>query len=184
MSTYQTEFSLICRTIANTTRLQLLWEVFNGEELSVQDLAIQAGTSKQNASNQLRALAAKEFIRPYRGKREVFYKPARPSAECVRQLLPILRKCHAQSLPSQAIIHQATAFTHERRIQIVRCLTASDETFESLLKRTGMTAPSQSRHLRKLLRRNVIHKQNKAYQLSHPDSKLAQCLLKLAAKAD
>ena len=184
MNTYQTELSLLCRVIANKTRLQLLWKVFQEEELSVQDLAIQTGTSEQNASNQLRILAAKELIHPYRRNREVFYKPARPSTERVRILLPVLKTCHAQEISFQVIVHQATAFTHERRIQIARCLVASDETFESLLKKTGMTTPSQNRHLRKLLRRNVIRKQSKAYQLCEPDSKLSQCLLKLATKSD
>jgi len=183
MSTYQTEFSLTCRVIANATRLKLLWEIFQGEKLSVQNLAIQTGTSEQNASNQLRTLAAKELIYPCREKREVFYKPAKPSTELARVLLPVLIKCHAQNLSFQTIIHQATAFTHERRIQIVRCLAVSDECFDSLLKKTGMTIPAQNRHLRKLLQRNIIRNKNMTYQLCEPSSKLSQCLLGLATKA-
>ncbi len=184
MSTHQTAVSRICRTIANTTRLQLLWGIFDEEELCVRELALRAGISASNASNQLQELAAKEFIIPKRGKQKVFYKPCPlPDTTCARALLPALRICHDHSIAFQTILTQATAFTHERRIQIVRCLTVSEETFDSLLNKTGMTPPALNRHLRKLIRRRVIVKQDRIYQMQRPKSDLARCLLTLATQS-
>jgi len=155
--------------------------VFEDEKLCVRDLARQTGISEPNASNQLRALAAKELITSQRGKLKVFYAPVdRPETLCAKTLLPALRKCQENGVSFETVIHEATAFTHDRRIQIVRCLAASDESFTSLLKKTGMTISPLNRHLKKLSNRNVIQKQGKAYLLLQPNSMLARYLLELA----
>ena len=181
MSTHQIAVSQMCRTLAHSTRLQLLWSVFEEEELCVRDLAIYTGISEPNASNQLRALAAKELIIRKRGKLKVFYKPiGRPETLCAKTLLSALRRCHDDEVSFETIIHEVTAFTHDRRIQIVRCLAVSDESFDSLLNKTGMNTSPLNRHLKKLLKRGVIQKQGKVFQLRQPDSMLARCLLKLA----
>jgi len=182
MSTHQTAICQICRTLAHPTRLQLLWDVFKEEERCVRDLALQSEISEPNASNQLKALASQELIIPKRGKLKVFYKPAgRPKTLCAKILLPALRQCQENGVSFETVIHMATAFTHERRIQIVRCLKAADETFDSLLNKTGMTTPSLNRHLKKLLDRNVIQKKRKVYQIRNPDFILSQSLLDLAS---
>jgi len=183
MNTHQTAVTQICRTIAQSTRLQLLWHVFTDKELCVRDLALQAGISEPNASNQLQALADKELIIPKRGKLKVIYKPVpQPETLCAKILLPALKECQNKKVSFRTVIHEATAFTHERRIQIVRCLAVSDEPVDSLIKKTGMTTSSLSRHLKKLLDRDFIQKQGKVYQLQQPDSVLAQCLLELAVQ--
>lgn len=180
MSTHQIAVSQICRTIAHPTRLQLLWDVFEEEELCVRDLALRTETSSPNASNQLQALAAKELITPKRGKLKVVYTPTvQPQTLCAKTLLPALWNCWNNKIEFKTIIHEATSFTHERRIQIVRCLAVSNETFDSLLKKTGMTTPALNRHLKKLSDRNIIQKQSKTYQLRRPNSLLTKCLLEL-----
>ena len=181
MNTHQIIVSQMCRVLAHSTRLQLLWAVFEDEKLCVRDLARQTGISESNASNQLRALAAKELITSQRGKLKVFYAPVdRPETLCAKTLLPELRKCQKNGVSFKTVIREATAFTHDRRIQIVRCLAASDEPFTSLLEKTGMTTSPLNRHLKKLSNRNFIQKQGKVYHLRQPDSMLARRLLKLA----
>ncbi|MBC8207448.1 MAG: winged helix-turn-helix transcriptional regulator [Kiritimatiellales bacterium] len=136
MRTPQTAASQMCRTLAHSTRLQLLWNVFEDEELCVREVAIYTGISEPNASNQLRELAAKELIIRKRGKLKVFYKPTgRPEPLFVKTLIPVLKRCHDDEVSFETIIHDATAFTHDRRIQIARCLAASDEAVDSLLKK-------------------------------------------------
>lgn len=182
MITHQTAVSQICRTIAHSTRLQLLWNVFEDDERCVRDLALQAGISEPNASNQLQALKAKELIIPKRGKRKVFYEPnCQPKNLCAKTLFPALRKYQENGISFETVIREATAFTHERRIQIVRCLAVSDEPFDSLLSKTGMSTPALNRHLKKLIDRNVIQKEGKVYKLCQPASVMARCLLELAA---
>ncbi len=183
MSTHQTAITRICRTLAHSTRLQLLWAIFEDGDLCVRDLALQTGISAPNASNQLQALSEKELIIPTRDKLKIFYQPVkRPETLCAKALLPALKDCQDNDVSFKKIIHEATAFTHERRIQVVRCLAASDETFGSLIKKTGMTTPSLNRHLKKLFDRKVVQKQGKVYQLQQPGSMLARCLLKLAVQ--
>lgn len=183
MKTYQKEVSQVCRTIAHKTRLQLLWNVFEDRQFCVRDLALRTGISEPNASNQLAALAAKELIEPKRGKLTVVYRPvSQPKNICARLLLPTLQICVENKVAFDLIIHAATAFTHERRIQIVRCLAAADEPFDSLLKKTGMTTPALNRHLKKLLDRDVIQKSDKIYQIRQPGTGLSRCLLEIATQ--
>jgi predicted transcriptional regulator len=59
-------------------------------------------------------------------------------------------------------------------------LSASDESFDSLLKKTGMTAPALNRHLKKLHDRRIIQKTGKIYQIRQPNSGLSRCLLEIA----
>lgn len=181
MSTHQTNLAQICRTIANTTRLQLLWGVLENKNRCVWDLAIRAKISDSNASNQLRSLARSGLIMPTRGKLEVIYKPeSHPDTMCAKALLPVLKDCYNRGVSFDKIIHQATSFTHERRIQVARCLGASDERFDSLLDKTGMTTPSLNRHSRKLLQRNIIRKDQDVFHLKKQTEPLPRCLLKLA----
>jgi DNA-binding transcriptional ArsR family regulator len=183
MKTHQKYVSQICRTIAHTTRLKLLWDIFEDRKLCVRDLANRTGISEPNASNQLKALAAKELIEAKRGKLMVFYRPSsQPENPYAQRLLPTLHSCKENKVPFEAIIHAATAFTHERRIQIVSCLAAADESFDSLLKKTGMTTPALNRHLKKLIDRDIIHKSGRIYKIRQPGSSLARCLLGIATQ--
>jgi len=183
MYKYQTAFVKICRIIANETRLHLLWVVFENNGLCVQDAAEKVNISSQNGSHQLSLLAAAKLLEPTREKQKVFYRPtADPETAEAKHLLSLLLQCHSDKTSFKTIIHFATAFTHERRIQIVRCLSQSDRSFESLLKKTGMTTPSQVRHLRKLRQRGFVKKQNGALALNRPESDFALGLLHMAVR--
>jgi DNA-binding transcriptional ArsR family regulator len=113
----------------------------------------------------------------------VVYHPAsQPKNLCARLLLPTLQSCKENTVSFDVIIHAATAFTHERRIQVVRCLAAADQPFDSLLEKTGMTMPALNRHLKKLLDRNIIKKSGRIYQMRQPGSGLSRCLLEIATQ--
>ena len=183
MYAYQSLFVKNCRVIANDTRLRLLWLVFQKKNLCVNDISNKAKISPHNGSHQLAILAEAGFIEPIRKNRAVFYRPAKsPRTQATQNLLSALHCCYEQEVTFSVIIHQATAFTHERRIQIVRCLSRSDRGFYGLLIKTGMTEPAQIRHLRKLTTRGFVQKKNNLITLLPPSDDFSQCLLNLAIR--
>ena len=170
-----------CRVISHETRLQLLWEIFKGNDLCVVELALQVGTSRQNASTQLRALAARGLIRPVHGKLNIVYHPeANSELEHVEKLLNALRQSVESGMSFETVIHQTTAFTHLRRILIVRVLSTSAKTFGALMDETGIAPPALARHVKKLEMRCFIKKRGKLYDLARPRNLLGKALLEIA----
>jgi len=176
---YQTDFSKICRLIANNTRLNMLWMLFDAD-LCVEDAAVQTEISPQHASNLLSLMASKHLLISERQNRRVVYRPHLDGPQ--KQLLAVLKQEKRHKESHENIIAHATAFTHERRIQLARTLSAVPCTFTELQSRTGMTPPAQTRHLRKLVRRNVIFRDGALYRLHKPATPLAKYLLSMAVR--
>jgi DNA-binding transcriptional ArsR family regulator len=170
-----------CRVIANETRLQLLWAIFEKEGLGVADLAAICGVNGDYASSQLRALSSRGLITPTRKKLKVIYRAeANPAAVYAEELLNALRTGHAEKMSLKTVFHQATGFTHERRIYVVRALAAGPADFESLQQRTGIAVPALWRHLKKLTARGYVKEKNRFYRLGNPRNSLGKALLKIA----
>ena len=168
-----------CRVIANETRLRLLWKIFEGEELGVGELGRQVGISEQNASIQLRALNARGLITPRRKKMQLFYRAeANLDVEHAEELLETIRMCYEKKMPLKDIVWMATAFTHPRRIEIVRELMGSAHKFGVLCAATRIARPSLLRHLKKLESRRFVGVHNGAYHLITPKNIFGVCLLK------
>lgn len=174
-----------CRVLANETRLQLLWALFDAAGLSVGGLGRCVGISDQNASIQLRLLNSRGLITPHRVGMEVIYE-AEPNLEVgySQELLEVLRECHEKSIPEDRIVHVVTAFTHPRRIQIVQALAASGLRPLDIGKITGIKARALYRHLCKLEARGFIHNIHHIYRLSAPKTPVGRCLLRLALAGD
>lgn len=168
-----------CRVIACETRLRLLWLVFEHGGLCVCELAQAAGISDQNASNQLRAINARGLITPRRNRLRVIYYPE-PNLEVEHAdaLLAGLRHCCETGMPFKTVIRQATAFTHARRIQIVRILATEPCTFGVILERTGMPTASLAHHLSKLETRGFIKRFCGVYRLRTPGNPFGRVLMK------
>lgn len=170
-----------CRALACETRLRLLWNIFQYEKLSVSELAQQTGICVPTATLHLRALNARGLIIPHREKMKVFYRArANPAIAVAPALLMALRNCYANSVPFHAVVRQATAFTHERRIELIRALNGSDLTFDELLEKTGMSASALSRHLSKLKARGFIRRNRGKYRRATPPNELGTVLLNAA----
>ncbi len=179
MYEYQTDFSKTCRIIANTTRLNMLWLLFE-TDLCVEEMAIRSGISSQHASKLLSFMASKNLLISERRNRLVIYRPHFDGPQ--KQLIAVLKQEKQHKTSHETIIAHATAFTHERRIQLARTLYAVPCTFNELHSRTGMTLPALTRHLRKLVRRNVLSKDGDIYRLNKPASPLAKHRLSMAVR--
>jgi len=168
--------------ISRESRLRLLWMLFDSGELPVWKLTQGLEMSQPNTSLQLRDLRAAGFVRFRREKMNVIYRAeADRRVGCANELLNVLRKCYDQSVPFDEITRQATAFTHERRIEIVQALNGGALSYNQLLERSRMNSSALSRHLRKLEARGVIGRTNDdQYRITKPDGRLGKVLLRIA----
>ncbi len=169
-----------CRIIAGETRLQFLWNLFDHGELCVIEMARMTTSSAHNATTQLRALNARGLITFRREKMRVIYRAeANQLVDNSPELLAALRTCHEQSVSFETVIRMATAFTHERRIEIIRALDISKQTLCGLLDSTNMNSSPLSRHLRKLQDRGFVRQVNGVYRIATPGNPLGRTLLKI-----
>ncbi len=170
-----------CRTVACESRLELLWNVFEQGELSVNEARLLVGLSQPCASAQLRGLADRGLLISRREDMRVIYRAEANSTMAFSgEILDALRVCYERSVSFKTIIRQATGFTHQRRIEIVRALNGRSLSFLELWGVTGMSLAALSRHLDKLERRGFVKESGAVYRIGGSGNALGRTLLKLA----
>ena len=147
-----------CRVLANRVRLRMLGVLFRQGELPVSAVAGAVGVSAVLASLYLRSLSARGLLAARREGRWVFYRPAAdPSVRVAADLLQALDSAFASKRdPTKEIFRQATAFTHPRRVQIVRALANGAMAMDALARNTAIGRFALRRHLAKLCRRGFV----------------------------
>jgi len=170
-----------CRVLACETRLEMLRLLFEKEELCVSEMADLTGITAHNASTQLRALNARGLITPRRENQKVIYR-AEPNEElsAAPALLKEVRNAFEKKTPVKTIFHLCTAFTHQRRIELVRTLTDGPQSFGELLEKTGMSTSALWGHLDKLSARGFVKEQEGRYRLCRVKDPLRRALLQAA----
>jgi DNA-binding transcriptional ArsR family regulator len=170
-----------CRVIANEIRLKLLWRLFEFGEGSMGQLARSVGIAESTASTGLRALNARGLIVSERSGAYTFYKiGANPEVEHAELLLDALRDGYRQVVPIAQVMRVSTAFTHSRRIDIVRALNDGGLDEISLSARCQISIPALQRHIRKLNDRGFVERSGRCMELIVPDDCLSQSFLKAA----
>ncbi len=170
-----------CRVLANPIRLNLLRELFSAKELSVTALATSSGLPEKLTSPQLRTISARGLITSRTEGRWVFYSDkANPAVEHANTILILVRECCKMGMKNEEVIHYATAFTHQRRIDIVGRLQQKAMTSQELSLATQISPPALNRHLRKLINRGMVECSDKQYALKIPSNPLGQALLQIA----
>lgn len=170
-----------CRVLSSESRLKLLWKLFQEGEGSVTSLGKALGLPEPLASRYLRALNARGLISSQRRKKYVFYRPeANPEVEHAERMLTTLRNGYDRFMPLSLVAHQMTAFTHPRRIDIVRALNAGACDEAQLSIRTHISPQALYRHLKKLLGRGFIEKTGGEVRLRSQTDELAEVLLNIA----
>lgn len=173
-----------CRVLACDTRLKMLRLLFEQGELYVSKLADLTGISAHNASTQLRALNSRGLISPRREGMKVFYRaePNESVAQAVT-LLEALRTAFAKKMTTRTVFHVCTAFTHPRRIEVIRALSRTpQQTFGELLETTGMSTSALWIHLEKLSARGFVKKREGFYGLVQLKDPLRRALLQTACE--
>ena len=169
-----------CRVIANTTRLRLLWAIFQEEGLCVDELASVTGTSRENATIQLRALNARGLIAPVRRGRKVIYQDeANPGVDGAEEILAALRQCCKKNIPIKEVFQQATAFTHSRRIALMKTIYYAPGDFDEIMEASGMSYPALRWNLSKLEARGFVKYRGGRYEAVCPKNPMGKCLMRL-----
>jgi DNA-binding transcriptional ArsR family regulator len=163
-----------CRVIANRTRLKMFGMLVDHPGLTVSQVARRMGIGGPLASEYLRALNARSLLVPVRQGLWVHYRPA-TSQEVDQPLAPVLRmKFSGGRKPVDLIFRLATAFTHPRRVEILRALKQKPHTLAELRAVTGVPRSSLLRHLDKLIGRGFVksqrHRQRLYMSVRHSDA--------------
>ncbi|MEN8254539.1 MAG: metalloregulator ArsR/SmtB family transcription factor [Verrucomicrobiota bacterium] len=171
-----------CRVLANESRLNLLRALFSCDESTVSALAVKTGISEAFASTQLRALSARGLVSSRPAGRWMFYSfEPNMAVEHSETIGNAIRESFAAGAKNESLIAAATAFTHPRRISIIKCLGEGEKTFPELLASTHISTMALYRHLQKLTARNMVERKNNRYRQTKPGDTLGKTLLAIAA---
>lgn len=173
-----------CRVLANRRRLACLRAVLQRPGLTVGDVATAAGLPDDQASLCLRALQARGLLHGSRVSRWVHYYPAPdPLVPVAAPILDATRRALLKARMSEPqIISCLTAFTHPRRLSILRTLLRSGHVGFSGLARAGqMSEAALFRHLMKLSNRGIVVEEDDKWTLCPRPSALARSFLLLIA---
>lgn len=168
-----------CRVLASRRRMKLLKQVFETPGQTVTVLADAVGIPLHVASRYLRDLNARGLLKAERISRYVRYHPdADPSVESSPPLLSALKhvfKAYKRAI--DAIHASATAMTHPRRIEIVRCLKQGCHSAADLCRLTRISRFAVRRHLAKLQKRGFVVKTGSGeWQYVRPADRLGGCI--------
>ncbi|MEI8241919.1 MAG: ArsR family transcriptional regulator [bacterium] len=171
-----------CRVLACPRRLEVLRCVIGKGSVCVKEVARICRMPENTATQYLRALQARGLLVASRQSRWVYYVPrADPSVQHAQLLLDAMRRDLAQRETCENSVAALTAFTHPRRIAIVRCLNSETMPVDQMAQVTGMSLPACYRHMAKLVSRGVVVVGNDSVcKLLCPAPGLATTLLQAA----
>jgi DNA-binding MarR family transcriptional regulator len=170
-----------CRALANRKRLRMLRHLLSRKAATVASIAELCAVEPDKASLMLRQLQARGLLSARRSGRLVVYSTvADAQVHGARDLLAALRATLHSDAEHDAAFHLLTAFTHPRRIMLVRALGSRCICGTDLQETCSMSRPSFYRHIAKLKKRGFVEGTAVEYRLSCPNSRLARSLLQLA----
>lgn len=174
-----------CRTLANKRRLLCLRAVVRQPGESVGTIAALVKLPPDQTSLCLRALQARGLLHASRDGRWVRYfpwpDPLVPTAAAT--LTAVTHAVTKENLEEKHLIQCLTAFTHPRRLLILRCLQQTGPlSFSALMRRSHISSPALVRHLQKLQVRRLIQENQDGWVLVPEPGPLAESFLKLIAQ--
>jgi len=167
-----------CRVLANEQRLACLRAVIENPFSSVNEIAARLDLPLDKASLGLRALQARGLIQAQRVSRWVRYSPfPDPLVPDAAPTLSALRKALKRDAPAK-IVRTLTAFTHPRRLALLRYLQQHGPTSaERLSSANQISVQALWRHLRKLKARGLVVHTETAWDLAKHPPALGRALL-------
>ena len=168
-----------CRVLANASRLRVLKTVLDHGPACVGAIARVGGVSEVSATQQLRLLQARGLLAATRQSRWVYYSAsADPAVEHAAPLLAALRQAFARGVETPELLFALTAYTHPRRIALVRLLAAGPASVDEMSARGGLSRVACYRHVDKLKRRGIVKLgDGNRFQLASPAFAFGAALL-------
>jgi DNA-binding transcriptional ArsR family regulator len=140
-----------CRALMNERRLACLAVVLKTPGLSVGEIAVESGVPENQASMNLRTLQARGLMVARRqGVHIRYFAEPDPLVEHAATVLDaVCRELKGGSgHEAEKLLVTLRAFTHSRRLTILKCLMLQNETAcETVASRTRISQPSVWRHL-------------------------------------
>lgn len=171
-----------CRMLAGATRIQLLRQLHDHPGSNISALSKAIGISQPYASQEMRRIQSRGFLRPVHQGASLVYQPvpdpqvasAAPLLKAVMEALdafPARRDAEMNTL--------AAGLAHERRIAMARALMKAPRTARQLLDEIPMADCSFQLHLRTLLASGWVKEQNRRLVFTPPAHPLAKALARL-----
>jgi DNA-binding transcriptional ArsR family regulator len=136
------------------------------------------------ASQYLRALEARGFLTVRREGRWVYYRPSTAQATGPAQPLieALWQEFQRTTNPIEQVFNLATAFTHPRRIEVLRVLSTGAKTLVDLRAKTGISRDALGRHLGKLIARGFVAMDAESVSVVKPRDALGRALVRLGCE--
>ena len=147
-----------CRALANLRRLELMRELMVHGPRTVSQMAETLHWSVSASSQYLRQLNARGLLSSIRSGPYVIYRPeANPKIAYGKRLLHALNQSFTiEEQGADYVFRHLTAFTHERRIRMVKALMVRPFSGPELSGAVQVSLPALYRHLAKLERRGYV----------------------------
>ncbi len=171
------------RVLANRSRLRVLQLLSKQSSLTVSEVGRVLRLPRSTASEHLRALNARGLLTVQRDGRYVRYRLG--ATGDLTQTEPLLkaiqRTLKKERNPIERIFRLCTAFTHPRRLVIIRSVGATGIDLNELERKTRISRPALARHLAKLSQRGFLVIKGGRCLRCQPPGSLGRVLSHLAA---
>lgn len=184
MASYHPTIWRTCRVLANKRRLACLAAVLRHPGESVGVIAASAELPPDQASLCLRALQARGLLQASRENRWVRYFPwPDPLVPVAAPILAGVSQAVLKAgVSEKRFIRCMTAFTHPRRLVVLRCLQQNGPLpFTELARTSRISSTALFRHLKKLEERCLVRATEAGWALNPEHDSLADTFLKLIA---
>lgn len=173
-----------CRILANETRLKILKRLMRGAELCVTDIAEVEDIALVTASEHLRLLHQSGFLGQERKSKWIFYSAVLPSGFPVTEKIykPLRKQLIASDRQISSLLKLMTAFTHPRRVEILKRLFNSSRSFEELIELCDISPMAMKRHLDKLVSRDVVRQDSDVYRITSGGVELKRVLVRMCGE--
>jgi len=186
IASLQPAFWRTCRTIANHTRLKMFGLLIEEPNQTVSAMAQRLHKPLSLTSEYLQALEVQGLLTAHRTGRYVRYRlnlNSAPNGGHGSDLVAALRKTYQREAnPVGTIFRLATAFTHPRRLEIVRALHSGARTVDQIQVVTRISGWALLRHLGKLEERGFVISRRGLYTLVDRPDGLGRQLARLASE--
>jgi DNA-binding transcriptional ArsR family regulator len=166
-----------CRVLTHPVRLQCLRVLMKQGPMTVSGVAAACAKGTPAISQHLRQLQARGLLAVRReGRCTVYSLSPDPAVGHAADVLAAVTQALKRGAADSAIRRAMTAFTHPRRIAILLALDGGTASAEHLCAACGVSRPAVHRHLRKLIRREVVEEADSGYRITRATDSLSAAL--------
>lgn len=171
-----------CRVLAGANRIKLLRQLHDHPGQNIASLAQSLGIGRPYASQEMRRIQSRGFLRPAKCGASLVYSPAAdPQVSSAAPLLKAVWTAldHLPAARDADMTVLAAGLAHERRIALARSLLQAPRTPSQLITEHPMAPCSFYLHLRKLTAAGFIMKRKRQLWFQTPGHPLGKVLVQL-----